>query len=243
MPPQRHLIVNADDFGLSSGVNRGIVKAHQEGIVTSASLMVRRQAAAEAAAYARGNPRLSVGLHVDLCEWRYANETWRPTYEVVPTNDAVAVAGEVIRQLDTFRRLMGRNPTHLDSHQHVHRAEPVRSILLNEARKLGVVLRDLDPEVRYCGAFYGQSTKGYRYPEGVSVEAMIQILQNLPSGVTELGCHPGEGVDLDSVYCTERIAECQTLCDPQVIAAVSANGIVLCSFANLKDYGVRSLTR
>ncbi len=56
MPAKRYLIVNADDFGLSEGVNRGIIRAHEQGIVTSASLMVRGAAAAEAARYARAAP-------------------------------------------------------------------------------------------------------------------------------------------------------------------------------------------
>ena len=243
MTPRRYLIVNADDFGLSPGVNRGIIQAHEQGIVTSASLMVRGSAAAEAAAYARDHPRLSVGLHVDLCEWTFTNETWRPAYEVVPTNDAVAVADEVVRQLGAFRRLVGCNPTHLDSHQHVHRTEPVQSILLREARKLGVILRDHDPEVRYCGDFYGQSNKGYPYPEGISVEALLKILHTLPAGVTELGCHPAEGADWDSVYRSERALECQTLCDPQVRAAISSEDVVLCSFSDRRGYGADSRTR
>ena len=50
------LIVNADDFGLSEGVNRGIIEAHERGIVTSASLMVLRPAAASAADYSREDP-------------------------------------------------------------------------------------------------------------------------------------------------------------------------------------------
>ena len=65
----RILIVNADDLGLSGGVNRGIARAHDEGIVTSASAMVRRDAIEEAAELARSRPALSVGLHVDLSEW------------------------------------------------------------------------------------------------------------------------------------------------------------------------------
>ena len=55
MRPWRYLIVNADDFGLSPGVNRGVVQAHERGIVTSASLMVRQPAAGAAAACARAH--------------------------------------------------------------------------------------------------------------------------------------------------------------------------------------------
>jgi predicted glycoside hydrolase/deacetylase ChbG (UPF0249 family) len=67
----RFLIVNADDFGLTSGINRGIIEAHEHGIVTSASLMVRYPAAREAADYAKAHPELSVGLHFEAGEWRY----------------------------------------------------------------------------------------------------------------------------------------------------------------------------
>ncbi|HEU4340947.1 MAG TPA: ChbG/HpnK family deacetylase, partial [Candidatus Binatia bacterium] len=62
--PAKYLIVNADDFGQSHGINRGIITAYGDGIVTSASLMVRWPAAADAAAYARKQPGLSVGLHI-----------------------------------------------------------------------------------------------------------------------------------------------------------------------------------
>src|SRR3954465_13317363 len=93
----RRLIVNADDFGLSRGVNAGIIQAHGHGIVTSASLMVRASATAarEAADYAKGRPRLGVGLHVDIGEWAVVDGEWTPLYEVVPANDAAAIADEL----------------------------------------------------------------------------------------------------------------------------------------------------
>jgi chitin disaccharide deacetylase len=228
----RFLIVNADDFGLSPGVNRGIIRAFEQGVVTSASLMVRWPAAADAAVYARTHQRLSVGLHVDLCEWVYVDETWRAAYEVVPLDNAALVAAEVARQLETFRRLMGSNPTHLDSHQHVHRAEPVHSIMLRLARELGITLRSHDTEVRYCGDFYGQSDKGHPYPEGISFEALLKILHELPPGYTELGCHPGDDPCLNSTYRDERAIECRILCDPRIRPALATEQIVLCSFSD-----------
>jgi predicted glycoside hydrolase/deacetylase ChbG (UPF0249 family) len=227
---EKFLIVNADDFGLTEGVNAGIVRAHEQGIVTSASLMVRGAAAAEAAVYARARPQLGVGLHVDLCEWRCVNDEWRLAYEVVPLADAGAVAAEVARQLARFRELMGRAPDHLDSHQHVHHDEPVKSILQAHARALGVVLREADARVNYCGAFYGQSDKGYAYHEGISAAALVQILRGLPAGINELCCHPGLDAGLDSVYRAERERECAALCDDGVRAAVAAEGIQLVSF-------------
>ncbi len=64
------LIVTGDDFGLSPAVNRAIVLAHQQGLLTGASLMVGGPAAAEAIALARAHPRLAVGLHLVLCQGR-----------------------------------------------------------------------------------------------------------------------------------------------------------------------------
>ena len=77
------LVVNADDFGLAPGVNRGIIRAYEHGIVTSTSLMVRGAAAVDAGRYARLRPELAVGLHVDLGEWSYVDGDWAPEYEVV----------------------------------------------------------------------------------------------------------------------------------------------------------------
>ena len=138
MTTERHkqyLIVNADDFGQSCGVNRGIIEAHEHGIVTSASLMVRWPAAAQAAAYGRKHPSLSVGLHFDIGEWCCRNGSWIKLYEVVSEEDVTAVSKEASRQLVTFRRLVGKDPTHLDSHQHVHCQKPLSSVFIDVAER------------------------------------------------------------------------------------------------------------
>jgi predicted glycoside hydrolase/deacetylase ChbG (UPF0249 family) len=229
MAAKRYLIVNADDFGQSPGVNRGIIEAHEKGLVTSASLMVRWPAAAQAAAYGQAHPDFSLGLHVDLGEWAYRDGTWVEVYQVVPPDDRAAVAEEVSRQYAAFHRLVGRDPTHLDSHQHVHRQEPLLSILSELAAKIGAPLR-LFGNVRYCGDFYGQTGDGSPLPGAISVKNLIRILKELPLGFTELACHPGLGDDLDSMYRRERAREVKTLCSPRVRAAVAAQGIELCSF-------------
>jgi predicted glycoside hydrolase/deacetylase ChbG (UPF0249 family) len=217
-------------------VNRGIIETHEHGIVTSASLMVRWPVAAQAAAYSRERPNFSVGLHVDLAEWAFHHETWVPQYEVVPVDDITAVADEVSRQLATFRRLVGRDPTHMDSHQHVHLQEPVRSIVLAVASKLGVPVRGLSPEVRYCGHFYGQTAEGLPYLDGTSLDNLIRILMELPTGFTELGCHPGEADDSGWTYGKERTEELKVLCNPRVRAAIRSEGIELCSFTSLAAF-------
>jgi predicted glycoside hydrolase/deacetylase ChbG (UPF0249 family) len=231
MANDRFLIVNADDLGLSRGVNRGIVRAHTGGILTSASLMVRQPAAAEAADLARAHPRLGIGLHVDLAEWAFREGEWRVRYQVVPVDDRDAVAEEVTRQLAAFRRLLGRDPTHLDSHQHVHRHEPARTVLLELARQLGVPLRDAGGAVRFCGDFYGQTGEGEPWHEGITVENLLQILGALAPGWTEVSCHPADDDQPDSVYRAERKLELRALCDPRVRAGVKEFNLQLRSFA------------
>src|SRR5438445_9909085 len=98
-----YLIFNADDFGASSGVNRGILECHTRGVLTSTSLMVTGRAAAEAAARSRDHPALAVGLHFDV-----DGEGERE----FDTDDLAAVRDEFRRQLDGFHRLLGRLPTH-----------------------------------------------------------------------------------------------------------------------------------
>jgi predicted glycoside hydrolase/deacetylase ChbG (UPF0249 family) len=233
MSGEKYLIVNADDFGQSPGVNRGIIEAHEHGIVTSTSLMTRWPSAEAAALYAREHPTLSVGLHVDLGEWAYREGDWLPLYRVVSLDDVGAVKKEIAAQLTTFRRLLGRDPTHIDSHQHVHLREPVRSALVEIARHLQIPLRHFTPGIYYCGSFYGQTAKGSPLPEFISVEALHDILKALPKELTELGCHPGEVNDLDTMYGSERAEELKVLCNPQIRTTISTLGVELCSFANL----------
>jgi chitin disaccharide deacetylase len=229
----KFLIVNADDFGQSYGVNHGIINAHRSGIVTSASLMVRWPAASEAAAYAREHPSLSLGLHVDLGEKVFRAGEWVPAYTVVSLQDTTAIRDEICRQLEMFRHLMGRDPSHLDSHQHVHLREPVRTLLIEVARQLDIPLRHYSSEVRYRGGFYGQTAEGTPLPGAISVDGLIRILETLSTGYTELGCHPAATCDLNTMYRHERVEELRVLCDARVQMAIKTMRIELCSFTNL----------
>src|SRR6266498_1939948 len=101
----KYLIVNGDDFGASRGINRGIIEAHRYGILTSTSLMVNTPFSEEAAKLAEGVRYLSVGLHADLTKG---------------SRGAPELAGEELeKQFSRFVELMGRSPTHLDSHHNV----------------------------------------------------------------------------------------------------------------------------
>jgi predicted glycoside hydrolase/deacetylase ChbG (UPF0249 family) len=231
------LIVNADDFGLSAGVNAGVARAHEHGILTSASMMVRYPASAEAAAYARATPSLGVGLHVDLCEWAQRNGEWEMVYEVVPTQDEEAVETEVRSQLLRFRELVGRDPTHMDSHQHVHGWSRMTETFVRIASEVGVPLRHHLGGVQYCGDLYGHDPKGNPIPEALTPAALIDIVRDLKPGITELACHPGLGADTGSVYDSEREQEVELLCDASVAEAIRREGVELRTFADIASVG------
>jgi len=226
----RELVVNADDLGLSPGVNKGIAHAHLEGIVTSASLMVRQSAAAHAAQLVRQLPKLGVGLHVDLGEWTPGPSGWEPLYAFVDIEDEAAVAGEVERQLALFENLVGHPPDHLDSHQHGHRSEPLRSILVRAADKLRVPLR-FHSRFAYFGGFYGQGHEGQPLVEAISAQRLCAAIAKLSEAGTELCCHPAAELDFQSSYGPERVRELEALLDPNVREAVTAVGLALDSFS------------
>jgi chitin disaccharide deacetylase len=201
----RRLIVNADDLGYTEPVNRGILEAHERGIVTSASLMVDRDAARDGVERARDSG-LSVGLHAELDD--------------VPPERC---DDELRRQLARFEELVGARPTHVDSHHHTHRSPALSGVFAAFAAREGLPARDL--AVRHEPRFYGAPAVG--------VEPLLSVLDSLPDGDSELGCHPGYAEGLRSRYVEERETELATLTDPRVRARVDALGIELIGWAQL----------
>jgi len=153
----RRLIINADDFGLTPGVNRAIVEAHQRGVVTSATLMANASALEGAVASAR-QAGLSVGCHVVLIDgapllapqsipslvvgsgpdarfydgWlRFASRALRNRF------DENQIAAEVEAQIRRIQQT-GLLVTHVDSHKHVHLLPPVLAPMLQAAKACGV---------------------------------------------------------------------------------------------------------
>lgn len=130
--------------------------------------------------------------------------------------------------------MVGEEPTHVDSHQHLHLSNPaVHEAAAKIAGELGVPLRDRADGIRHSGAFYGRTKDGEPYPEGIAAANLVRLVSELEEGVTELSCHPGaDGVD-DPLYDRERALEVEALCDPDVRRALDARGVRLTSFARL----------
>jgi chitin disaccharide deacetylase len=228
----RKLIVNADDFGASPGINRGIIECHCQGILTSASLMVTGAAAEEAVELSHLNPELAVGLH-----WDVVGEDERD----FDPGDEDAVRRELETQVERFMKLMGRPPTHVDSHRHIHLDGRVRELFAGLVAPLGVPLRG-DGSVNFIGGFYGQWEWGVTELRHVSYEALRRILRyEVGEGWTEISCHPGYSDPADrAMYLAEREAEVRTLTDPRLRATVDALGITLESYATYPMRSARS---
>jgi predicted glycoside hydrolase/deacetylase ChbG (UPF0249 family) len=222
---KRRLIVNADDFGQSRGMNCGIVECHRRGIVTSTSLMVTGKALDEAVELSRQNPRLAIGLHFDV---------WGEDEREFDTHNLPATKDELKRQLDQFAQVMGRGPTHIDSHRHAHREEHLFKHFIEWTRELGVPVRG-DGNVRFVGGFYAQWEWKVTNLDYISVPFLQRMLiEEVPPGVTEFSCHPGYITeDYQGVYYKEREAEIATLVDPLVRETIRNEGIELISYADL----------
>lgn len=150
----RRLIVNADDFGFTSGVNRGIVEAHSRGIVTSSTLMANGPAFAEAAQLAKTLPTLSIGCHIVLIDGRpvlSAEQVPSLTNaglfrDAVITFAARAIAGSIDADEITaeataqIRKLQaaGIPVSHIDTHKHTHLFPKILRPLLRAAAACGV---------------------------------------------------------------------------------------------------------
>src|SRR6266567_5210865 len=155
MSPARRLIVNADDFGRSHSINQAVVRAHRDGILTTASLMVNGDAADEAIELARQNPRLGVGLHVSVVcgasalppgaipglvdgGGHFSNHSvaagiryfFRP--ELRPQLER-----EIEAQFERFR-VTGLPLDHVNGHLHFHLHPVVFGILMRRARDWGI---------------------------------------------------------------------------------------------------------
>jgi chitin disaccharide deacetylase len=152
---RRRLIVNADDFGRSHSINEAVIRAHQEGILTTASLMVNESACAEAVALAKQHPALGVGLHLTfLCGHSALPATEIPL--LVNANQAFTensfeagmkyyfktelreqLRAELLAQFDRFKAT-GLPLDHVNGHLHMHLHPVIFDILMEQAASLGI---------------------------------------------------------------------------------------------------------
>jgi predicted glycoside hydrolase/deacetylase ChbG (UPF0249 family) len=217
----RQLVVNADDFGFTRDVNRGIVQAHRSGILTSTTLMATGAAFDDAVGLARENPALDIGVHLVL--------VGEPPFPFTMTALARAILLGRIRIYEELRAQVrrifdaGLFPTHLDTHKHTHLLPPVLDAVarLSEEFKIPWVRRPFDlpltaatpPAIgwskRATSQAFGlvrrrfarvlarhgcRSTDhfaGFQITGRYDAAELAQLIRALPEGSTEFMCHPG----------------------------------------------------
>jgi hypothetical protein len=272
----RKLIVNADDFGLSEGVNRGISEALAFGLVTSASLMVNMEASLQAKA---NFP--SIGFHLNLTCGRPLSPPDRvpslvnssghfhnlPSFLLRVFMKEVAIQEieiEIRAQIQWLRNL-GVEFTHIDSHHHIHVLPPVRDVLLSLAREYGITrIRNPFQENNLNGFFLNTQwlkrwglkafSRSCRFlflknhmftPDHFygllemkvrdKFEAFKRIFQMVPTGVSEIMCHPGyvdpSLVEVDR-YLYFREAELKALTAKKLLDIIQEQGIILTSYGS-----------
>lgn len=129
----KYLIINADDYGISEGVSRGVIQGHLYGIITSTSIMINMPFAEAAIRKALNEaPNLGMGLHINLtlgCPMLPATDVpslvssagifWDSLHHAASPPESNCIQFEIFAQFDHFTELTGRIPDHLDSHQFV----------------------------------------------------------------------------------------------------------------------------
>jgi hopanoid biosynthesis associated protein HpnK len=201
MPSRKILIVTADDFGSTPEVNEAVERAHREGILTSASLMIGAPAAADALARARRLPQLAIGLHVvltdglsllgpsDLPRLVDAQGRFRGSMAAVSFRLAAdpalrrEIRREIRAQFEACRRA-GLRVTHADSHKHFHTHPLVFEDLVSVGRDYG--LRSLRLPYEPSGVGWSIAGTGGRLPSPATL-AMILPLRRMRRRCRELG--------------------------------------------------------
>ncbi len=239
----KKLVVNADDFGRSSKINQGIIEGHQKGIVTSASLMTTREGFEEAVALAWKNPKLGIGLHLDLDHFfQVQHGVGRLLGYKDPNVPLVAVAQDTEKQIQTILKT-GLKIGHLDGHHHSHLRPELFATVAALTAKYKI------PVIRYFKGFY----EGL-YP-GVEMGWTLDLTQRFglktvdrffagwepvesslpgyrywePAAAFEVGelmVHPGKEED----WREKELAHCTS---SQTRAALQSNHIQLVNFTEL----------
>ena len=178
-PDVRRLIVNADDFGRSHSINEAVIRAHQDGILTTASLMVNEPACDEAVAFARNHPQLGVGLHLSLVCGRSAlppskipglvNDKGEFTRSPVGAGFRYfflrrlrnQLEQEIAAQFDRFRST-GLKLDHVNGHLHMHLHPLILSILLNKFEAWGITRMRLTRDPFWLNAKLARGAWLYR---------------------------------------------------------------------------------
>lgn len=280
----KKLIINADDFGLTGGVNRGIIEGHQKGVITSTTLMANMLGFEDAVRLARQNPHLGVGIHLNIYRGK-------PLFSPSQIPSLLNQNGEFFSSFKLAKKIYqgkinlkeveeelkaqiikvkeaGINITHLDSEKHFHCFPQISAVVLKLAayfniRKIRLPRehwsnrrvsdlfspqfykmqylasrsRALIPLFQKQGIKYIDNFYGILYSGKTSLSSFLEILENIPQGISELMVHPGyvdaelKGLNNNMVYSREK--ELKILLHPEVKRSIKVLEIQLVNYNEL----------
>jgi len=265
----KRLMINADDYGRTPEISRGIREAHLRGVVTSTTCMMNiPTTVADITVALKETPVLGMGVHLVLTmgdpisppeavssitdeEGNFFK--YRPLLEQLSNIKIEEVKREWRAQIEAFLRAAGRKPTHLDSHHHSSYFSPALfRTMLELANEYDCAVRfpfagDALKEFEETSKHVPDLLKGCNpprpdhfivdfYDERATLGKLLNMINTLPDGTTEIMCHPGytdAGFANESVYNNQRDRELEILTHPSVKEAIQANGIQLITFASL----------
>jgi chitin disaccharide deacetylase len=267
----KRLILTADDFGVASEVNEAVERAHRDGVLRAASLIVSAPAAEDAVERARRLPELAVGLHVTLVNGRpvlapeqlpalvdddglFCRDLVSAGFKFFFQSGARAqLAAEIRAQFERFTQ-SGLRLDHVDAQNHMHVHPTVFGLILRIGREYGMRAVRIPREpfggtrsiapwlalMRRRAARAGIACNDYAFgvneAGALTEERVLQILDTLPGGVTEIFFHPAVQAFSGADRGTERYqwaGELEALTSSRVRDAIGRNGIVNATYGEL----------
>lgn len=210
-------IINADDFGLTKGVNRGIMQAHHDGLVTSTTLMATGNAFDDAVALAKENPTLGIGVHLVLTTQKpllsdhqtLVNEEGYFKYKLETIDEKLSLEETYREWRAQIEKVKAYLPiTHFDSHHYMHFHEYLLPVAHQLAKEYQIPMRSFvskpPMEIKSDSEFYGKNA---------NYETLKKVI-NSSDDLLEIACHPAyvdEDLKAVTSYAEQRGAELQLL--------------------------------
>jgi len=244
----KKLIINADDFGLTEGVSKGIIDAHLCGVLTSTTLLMNMPSTKKAIQLAKENPKLGLGIHLNMTLGTpligdKAKSLTDDTGKFLPPRlmnspnyivDLDELYHELTTQMNLFTTLVGKLPTHIDSHHHMHMLPQYRGVFDRVAKDFGVVMRSLplwrqdklakkEEYIQFNDDFYGLD---------LTVQSLISIMTRYAETL-EIMSHPGyidDDLHAISSYTEARLIELEILKSPELRQFIDDVGIELVTY-------------
>ncbi|MEH7084407.1 chitin disaccharide deacetylase [Neobacillus drentensis] len=220
------LIVNADDFGYSRGINYGIIDAHKYGIVNSTTIMMNMPGVTHAVELAKANPKLQVGIHLvltcgkplltDVPSLVNKRGSFKRLSEFKEQREIShdELAREWSAQIDKFLET-GLTPTHFDSHHHVHTIPELLPVVQMLAKKYDLSARRFSMDAVEGVAAFSDVFLHDFYGEGATYDYFEKLVTRVHDGQTiEVMCHPGyldHEILSGSSYAEDRVRETDIL--------------------------------